>query len=288
MPSPPLLPPSSHLPIFWLTDFGLTESWTGVMKAVALRLGFAGAMVDLTHGIAPQDLIGGMMALDDALPFLPEACVVIAVVDPGVGSSRRPLLAQTGARFFIGPDNGLLTPAITAESRCCEIIAHGPINPAGSATFHGRDVFTPAGALAAMGHSMESLGRPIIDPTLTPFPTPHLNPDGTWTFEIIHIDHFGNLTTCGRSHIAPFGGMGTTRGHVPAAPPVGWHLLTGPARIAGLSRTFADVSEGQPVAYFNASGWLEVAIRNGNAQAALGVNVGDTVTAFRPAGCPAP
>lgn len=261
------------MPIFFLTDFGTEDTYVGVMKAVAISIGVNSRLIDLTHGIPPQAVRQGFLALEDALPYLPERCVVCAVVDPGVGTRRRAIAVRAGERYFVGPDNGLLSAVFAAgEFSLREIAPGGPIMPQRSATFHGRDVFAPAAALLASGgRTWENIGPLATFPKRLAFPPVTLDEDGKLTLQIIAIDHFGNLTT------------NLKRVDIPS----GVDLRAGEFRIgrkaAGrLRHTFEDVSEGSPVVYFNASDRLELGISMGSAADEFSASVGDEIT-FRPA-----
>ena len=266
---------SSHAPIFLLTDFGLRDPYVGIMKGVILSLGYTGTMVDLTHGIPPQDVLAGAMALEDAWPHLPATCVIVAVVDPGVGTRRRPIAVRNGGRVLVGPDNGLLSPLFpeihTEEDarQVIEIRPGGPIDPSRSTTFHGRDVFSPAAALLATGaRSFEALGEPADDPVMLPehcFRAKAL-PSGAMELTILAADHFGNLTMNVRR----------SAGNPHRLYEFGRYEVAG-RTIRNLSATYADVPAGEPLVYFNAADRLEIAVNGGSAAQVLRARPGDKV-----------
>jgi S-adenosylmethionine hydrolase len=254
-------------PIFLLTDFGLSDPFVGIMKAVLLRLSPGSALVDLTHGIPPQDVVAGAVALEDALPWLPADAVVCAVVDPGVGGSRRAVAFSAAGRAFVGPDNGLLAPAWSAGARAVELQPGGEIQPARSATFHGRDVFAPAAGLLAAGSPLEVLGRPIAGILPLDVPAPAPRPDGSVVLAVVSVDHFGNVTLnlC-REGLAAL-----------AFDEARVVLEAGERAVTPLVRTFSDVPTGHAAVYWNSAGRLEVAINGGDASRSLGLSRGDRV-----------
>jgi len=251
----------AQLPIVTLTtDFGLTDSYVAEMKAVLLSRIPEARLVDVTHGVPPQDVLAGGFAVERALRAFPPGTVHVVVVDPGVGSQRRVLRVDLHRQHVLCPDNGLITwawrrldPGVAYE------LTWRPANP--SATFHGRDILAPAAAMLLSDPAAPELAGPAVDPILLAI-TPAANHPAE--AEVIHIDHFGNATT-----------------NVPA------EAITAPSprviRIARRSlgpvrRTYADVAHGEPLALVGSSGLLEIAVRNGNAAAALGLRVGDRLT----------
>src|SRR5215212_7192244 len=187
-------------PIFFLTDFGLADTYVGIVKAVILQVAPDARIVDLTHDIPPQDVRAGAFALLTAAPYLPEDAVVLAVVDPGVGTDRRPVAVQAGRRTFVGPDNGLFSWVVDAASKAVVLDRPRFWLPTVSATFHGRDLFGPAAAHLARGVPLTELGSTVG--TIHPIPFPavrrHLDTHGRVHAahgEIIHVDRYGNLIT---------------------------------------------------------------------------------------------
>ncbi|MES4793099.1 MAG: hypothetical protein C4321_09065, partial [Chloroflexota bacterium] len=146
-----------------LTDFGHTDSYVGVMKGVILGLCPEAVLADLTHGLASGDVLGGALQLAAAVPYFPEGTIHLAVVDPGVGSRRRPLVARGNGAFFVGPDNGLLTLAL-GDAPEVRLLAHPEMGlPRVSRTFHGRDIFAPAAAHLARGVPLTEFGPSVTD-----------------------------------------------------------------------------------------------------------------------------
>jgi len=177
-----------------LTDFGFHDSFVGEVKGALLSGCRQCNLVDITHSVPAYDVEAAAYILGQSYNQFPPGTIHLAVVDPGVGSSRRPIILTDGCYFFVGPDNGLFTPVITAAAciNAYEIICT-PGNL--SATFHGRDLFAPAAAALARGQLLESLGIPISDLIrLKDWQATQL-PDGSWKGKIVWIDHFGNLIT---------------------------------------------------------------------------------------------
>lgn len=271
---PTVSPPACGL-IALLTDFGLDDPYVGIMKGVIARLNPAATVLDLCHGVRPQNVREGAFLLATALPYFPPGTVFVAVVDPGVGTARRPLALATPAGFFVGPDNGLLTWALPGGPTGLETTPReGPLppgvraveltNPAYwlptvSATFHGRDIFAPVAAHLARGVPLEDLGRPLDRILWLPRPRPVRRSDGTLEAHVLHIDRFGNLITdLEPADLRPLGPR-----------PV---FTVGSSQIVGLVRTYA---EGQGlVALVGSSGHLEIALPNGSAARQTGLDLG--------------
>lgn len=242
--------------IVLMTDFGLKDTYVGVMKGVMTGIVSDAILIDLTHGVSPQNVREAAYNLLTSYSYFPEGTIFCCVVDPGVGSARRAVAVRTGERIFVCPDNGMLTPILdettldTAVSLENERYHLATV----SATFHGRDVFSPVAAHLAGGVPLPQLGPRIEPETLVriewPQPTPITN---GWNASIVHADHFGNLIT-------------NVRGEQLKPPLDGWLVNAGPIKIHGIDRSFADVSLGEPVAYVGSTGYLELGVRQGNAQ----------------------
>jgi len=249
-------------PLLALTsDFGLEDPFVGIMKAVILGICPDARFVDLTHGIPPQDVLAGHLALEAARPYLPPGTIHLAVVDPGVGTERGAVAVRTERDAFVGPDNGLfsfLDPGEIQEIRALE-------NPdlwftPRSATFHGRDVFAPVAAHLARGVNWEELGPPAPALHRLTLPEPRLDPEGL-TGQVLTFDRFGNaITNLRAAHLDP-----ATR-RVRAA-----------GRDIPLETTYGRVPSGEPVALVGSSGRLEIAVRNGDARLCLGLSRGSPV-----------
>lgn len=237
-----------------LTDFGTADGYVGEMKGVILSRAPEATIVDITHDIRPQDVESGRLALARVWRRFPAGTVHVCVVDPGVGSSRDAIAVASDGRFLVGPDNGLLSPALlVAGARAVRL----PVPPGASPTFHGRDVFAPAGAALARGVALDSLGEPATEPIVRRTPEPRRLPDGSIRGEVIAVDRFGNAIT---NLVGHRGGQ------------VEVHGTSLPVR-----RTYAESAPGVPVAVVGSAGLIEVAVRDGSAASALGLARGSEV-----------
>jgi S-adenosylmethionine hydrolase len=246
-------------PIFFLTDFGLRDAYVGICEAQILRVAPGARVVHLAHEVPPQDLRNASYQLFSASPQLPDGSVVLAVVDPGVGSSRDAVAVEGERLAYVGPDNGLFEAAFTLDPpRRAHRLENPKYRRAGdvSSTFHGRDVFSPAAAHLAAGVPVAELG-PAIDPDdlvrLGVLPTS--DPIGEiWTF-----DRFGNAITT-----------------LLADPPV-TGLVAESGAVLRLATTYADVPPGEPLALVGSTGLLEISLRNGSARRRLNLEAGHRV-----------
>ncbi|HXD89447.1 MAG TPA: SAM-dependent chlorinase/fluorinase [Candidatus Binataceae bacterium] len=264
---------SRNDPIAVLTDFGYRDHYVGVMKGVIASIAPATPVIDLTHGIPPQSIAAGALILAQSWRYFPPRTIFLAVVDPGVGTTRLPIAIATrsGARF-VGPDNGLL--AIAAEEAGIRAIVelHKPRYrlPITSATFHGRDIFAPAAAWIARGKSLPALGPRVASITPPALEGGVTQAAGVLTGAVIYVDGFGNLVTnLSRERIEAFAGR---------APQDRLSIGLGrrpPIRLRG---TYGDAPVGTPLALFGSFGTLEIAIRDGHAAGLLSAEVGAVVT----------
>jgi S-adenosyl-L-methionine hydrolase (adenosine-forming) len=270
------------------TDFGLRDPWVGIMKGVILRLVDDVHLVDLTHEIAPHDVLEGALALEASVPFFPERTVHLAVVDPGVGSPRRALAVSTRGHLFVGPDNGLFTPFLEGSQwRAVEVTMGGAeAAPVGAAepsrTFHGRDIFAPVAARLARGMAPELLGREVRDPVRLSWPVASRTAAGI-TGEVIHVDRFGNLitsilardieSTAVGDHVSrAVGGVASDAVRDLASAVL--DLGRGPIRLVG---TYAEIAPGEVAALIGSGGRLEISMREASAAATLGLGRGARV-----------
>jgi S-adenosylmethionine hydrolase len=243
-----------------LTDFGTRDTFVGQMKGVILSRCPGAVVVDLTHEIGAQDVLGGALALESAVDAFPRGTVHLAVVDPGVGSQRAAVAIATARAFYVGPDNGLLglvlrrDPPLAAVRLTNAFYQREPVSP----TFHGRDLFAPAAAHLAGGGKIQSLGETLDPGKLHTLELPAPRRESA---TVLAIDRFGNVTT--NLTDADLADIAAVRG--------------GERWIERISRTYSDVPEGEPVAYLNSAGRLEIAIRNGNASDSLHLHPGDPV-----------
>jgi len=238
-----------------LTDFGTADGYVGQMKGVLLTLAPDADIVDITHDIAPQDIDAGRLALAHVWRRFPQGTIHLVIVDPGVGSARDGLVVASDGRFLVGPDNGVLSPALlVAGARVVGL----PLSPAAAPTFHGRDVFAPAAAALARGEPLEGLGVEARQPIIRRTPEATRRADGGVDGEVIGVDRFGNAIT---NLIALRGGTVQIE-----------------SRLIPIQRTYADVAIGAPVAVVGSTGFVEIAVRNGSAADALSLARGTRVT----------
>jgi S-adenosylmethionine hydrolase len=245
------------------TDFGLRDPFMGIMKGVLLSICPSARLVDLTHEIAPQDILAGSLALEAAIPFFPPGTVHLAVVDPGVGSARRAIAVRAGGAYLVGPDNGLLSFALEGAGWTAVSLTAPQYRLAEvSRTFHGRDVFAPAAAYLAAGVPLERLG-----PARLRRPGCRLMA-GELVGEVLDADRFGNLiTSIPAARLAEIPG--------PIEVEVGGHRVRGPVD------AYAAVREGEPAVILGSSGRLEIFVRAGRAVDRLGAGRGTAVRVRR-------
>ncbi len=240
-----------------LTDYGTLDSYVAEVKAAVLASAPQAQLVDISHDVPPGDVRAGQYLLARTWHRFPAGTVHLVIVDPGVGTARRPLAGSGGGHLFVGPDNGLFA-GLPAESQWVVITA----SPGASATFHGRDVFAPAAARLAAGADLHRLGSPTTAPTGGALPVPRWDGAG-WVGEVIYVDRFGTLVT-----------------NLPAsAVEPGVRIVAADRDVGPLLRTFGDVAPGHLVAFDGSGGTIEIAVRNGNAARLLGIGVGATVRA---------
>ncbi|MRS03274.1 hypothetical protein EG832_08645, partial [bacterium] len=183
-----------------LTDFGLRDTFIGVMKGVIWSIAPNAQIANLTHEIPPQRVVDGALAIAGAAPYFPAGTIHVCVVDPGVGTARRPMLAVIGDQYFIGPDNGLFSLLIKKAEDLTTPPVYIALNkthywlPKVSNSFHGRDIFAPVAAHLASGVRFEELGDPFEKPMLINIPVPQRTATG-WIGQVMQVDHFGNLVT---------------------------------------------------------------------------------------------
>ncbi len=267
-----------HSFITLLTDFGLQDDFVGVCHGVIKRIAPAVQIIDITHGIPPQQILQGALVLTNTLPYMPEG-VHLAVVDPGVGSHRRALVLRLGdGRLLLGPDNGLLVPA--AERLGGIEAAYELVNPAYalesvSRTFHGRDLFAPAAAHLALGVEPGELGPRVDAESLArpDVPQPHVGPEGIRA-TVLYVDRFGNMQlNLQRSHLQEAG----------IVPGTSVELELALERyFAAAARTFADARPGDIILFEDAYRNIAVAISGGDAAEMFSGSAGqDVLIRFR-------
>jgi hypothetical protein len=240
------------------------------MKGVVLQRCPGARIVDLTHDIAPQDLLEAALFLSGSVPHFPRGCVHVVVVDPGVGTARHPIAASAGGWLFVCPDNGCLTLLAGRYGMDdCRIIAHPDcFEPEVSSTFHGRDVFAPTAALLACGFRLERVGPRLEEPVRLEIPQPRRS-GGCVTGEIIHIDRFGNcITNIPVTVLDEIGPIDERAAGV----------RTPGGRPLELHAAYGEVPPGVPLALWGSSGYLEAAVNGGSAELSLGLARGDRIS----------
>src|SRR5262249_12807390 len=182
--------------ITFTTDFGLSDHFVGTMKGVVAGIAPTARVIDISHDVAPFNVTEAAFTIAEAWPYFPKGTIHVVVVDPGVGSSRRPILAEAGGHFFIAPDNGALSMVFDAAAHKVREITNSKfMRRQISRTFHGRDVFAPAAAHLATGAQPAAFGKLIRDYVRTGTAKPSLKGKDAWSGCILKIDRFGNLIT---------------------------------------------------------------------------------------------
>lgn len=251
------------------TDFGLSDAFVGAMKGVIFSIARQAQVVDICHAIPAQNITAGALLLEEAYRYFPPGTIHVAVIDPGVGSSRAAIAVQTENFTFVGPDNGLFDLVLRRERilKCVQLSNPVYHRTPVSATFHGRDIFAPAAAHLENGTTLELLGEPHPQRATLILPQPIPNAAGL-ELHVLRIDHFGNLITdLTRDEYARWNAGGRVIKFTTAAG----------RTIHGLWSTFSDVPAGEPVAYFGSGGRLELAVHMGRASDALQLRMGSPV-----------
>ncbi len=259
-------------PVCFFSDYGYTDDFAGVCRAVIARLAPAVRVIDVTHGLPERDVLAGAVVLRNTLPYMPDGAVILAVVDPGVGGPRLPVaLRSHGDRLFVGPDNGLLMLAVDLDGGvdvAYELSNRELWLKPLSATFHGRDVFAPAAALLAAGLPLADCGEPLAPESLEriDFPLPRRHRDGLTALAVL-VDRFGNVALNVR-----------TRDLEKARLADMVELIANGERYhARVARTFASVRPSDIVVLIDSYGQASVAVNAGSAAEVLGLEVGDEV-----------
>jgi S-adenosylmethionine hydrolase len=257
-----------------LTDFGLMDPFVAEMKAVILSICPETRIVDISHQVEKFDVRMGAFLLASAVPYFPLGTVHTAVVDPGVGSGRRPIVVQTEHAVFVGPDNGLLIPAAQRDGilHVYEITNRSLMRDQVSATFHGRDIFAPAAARFACGFSAQEAGPEIIDYVKPSFAEPTFEGRAV-SCEVFHIDGFGNIVT-------NLSNTGLTKLDLKLGEKV--RLSIGRRRVyARFVKTYSDLRENETGVLVGSHGYVEIACREASAARKLRVRIGSAVRVYR-------
>jgi S-adenosyl-L-methionine hydrolase (adenosine-forming) len=247
------------------TDFGLSDSFVGVMKGVILGINPRATIVDITHDIAAQQIEQGAFVFANSYKYFPANSIHVVVVDPGVGSARRPIAAQIGEAFFIAPDNGVLSSVLRPLSSVVHLNRPEYFLSQISHTFHGRDIFAPVAAHLSLGVPLESMGEAIADWVRLSPCAAAWRASNEIVGRVMHIDRFGNIVT----NICEEMLTGLDRARVVVT-------LRGKS-ITGIKSSYSTVIQGEPLALISSSGHIEIAVRDGNAARLVGAQVGDEV-----------
>ncbi len=264
------LPPTITL----TTDFGLSDSYVAQICGVIISINPQARIVDISHGVLPHQILQATYLTQAAWPCFPSGAVHLAVVDPGVGSDRRPIVLHTLQGVFVGPDNGVLSAALPdnvrpdeprriplpAQTNAFEISNARYIQERVSNTFHGRDVFAPAAAHLALGVAPEELGAPVHEVMALPPIQAMQQADGAFEAKVVHIDRFGNVISDIRSRDLPDGGFSVEAGE---------------RKMRGPFSTYAELDG--VGALVGSSGYLEIAVPNGSAAGLLDIQIGAPV-----------
>ncbi|MGH9533574.1 MAG: SAM hydrolase/SAM-dependent halogenase family protein [Terriglobales bacterium] len=256
------------------TDFGFSDPYVGAMKGVIATIAPEARILDLCHGVAPFDLLDGAYTLAQAYAFYPPGTIHVVVVDPGVGTPRRPILARVGRHLFIAPDNGVLSMVYDRETDITvrHMTARHYFLPEVSDTFHGRDIFAPAAAWVAKGVDPDNLGEPITDFIRFAVPKPRRAEDGLHGI-VLKTDRFGNLIT------------NFSRRDLPGLQaPAEIELMVGNATVATMRADFEEPAPGRLFALWGSAGYLEISAHRASAARTAGAERGAEVVLRKAAG----
>lgn len=277
---PPSLPP---LGIFWnhpsiyalpplitlTTDFGSDDAYVAAMKGAMLSIEPSLRLLDVTHCIDPQDILGAAFQLRQVIPYSSPGTIHLVVVDPGVGSPRAPIAAQFGDQYFIGPDNGLLSLILDQREPDALVLLDHPefwYSSSPSATFHGRDIFGPVAAHLARGRSIEQVGTSTESYRRLSWARPIADEEGIQGW-VVHVDRFGNaITNIPRSLLDADERSKRAKCYV------------GSVILEGIHTTYSDVTLGEPLAIIGSADFLEISVNGGNASTLLSIPKGSRVS----------
>lgn len=257
-------------PIITLTtDYGTDDHLVGVMKGVMLSINPDVNVVDITHNVIAHDILDGSLTIGQAFKYYPAKTIHVVVVDPGVGTARRPLLVAADQHYFVAPDNGVLSSVYEqAESLYVwNVISDHYFRQPVSNTFHGRDIFAPVAAWLSKSWQTSAFGEPITDFVRFALPKPKPNGNGV-KGAVLRVDRFGNLITNVTIEDVPAlaGGNGDVK------------IRVGNAEISKLVQTFAQGNAGEALGLIGSSGYLEICVNKGNASRSLSAGRGAEVT----------
>ncbi|MEM2320337.1 MAG: S-adenosyl-l-methionine hydroxide adenosyltransferase family protein [Candidatus Bathyarchaeia archaeon] len=256
------------------TDFGLRDSYVAEMKAVILSICTEACIVDISHEVRKFDIRMGAFLLFRAARFFPRGSIHVAVIDPEVGTGRRPIIIETKNFLYVGPDNGILIPSAQRDGiKHIYVIKNQKyMFREVSRTFHGRDIFSPVAAYLAIGVPPSEMGPEIFDPVVPSFAKPSIS-NGSIEGEIIHVDDFGNLIT--NIEYNDLKSAGIEEGDYLT-------VKIGREKLAlKLCRAYSEVEVNAPLAIIGSCGLLEISVNQGNASTFFGANVGEKAFIYK-------
>jgi S-adenosyl-L-methionine hydrolase (adenosine-forming) len=252
--------------ITFTTDFGLSDHFAGTMKGVVAGIAPQARAIDITHDISPYNVTEAAFVIAQAFPYFPKGTIHVVVVDPGVGSSRRPIVAEAGGHVFVAPDNGVLSLVFEAAAHKVRVISNPKfMRREISRTFHGRDVFAPAAAHLAKGAKAAAFGKLVHDYVRNWSAKPAPKGKDSWRGAILKVDRFGNLIT--NFAARDFAGISGRP----------FEIRAGTKRIRRLALTYAETEVGELFVIVGSAGYLEIAANQGSAAELLGCGAGTAV-----------
>jgi len=247
-----------------LTDFGLRDHFVAAMKGVILSLNPDVTLVDISHLVPPQDIFAGAFTLGQAWALFPPGTIHVAVVDPGVGTARKVMAASAAGHYFVAPDNGILTCIMEGQEdfTAYEVTAEHYFRKPVSVTFHGRDIFAPIAAWISRGIPLKQLGPALPRPVRLNIPVPRKVREGVIQGAILAVDQFGNLIT----NLKPAD-----------VPPASKIILGSKREVTSFRRVYGEGTPGELFVLQGSTGYLEIAVKNGSAAAALELKAGAAI-----------
>ncbi len=247
------------------TDFGLADHYVGVMKGVIAGINPDVRMIDISHDVSSYQVAHGAFVIAQAYRYFPARAVHVVVVDPGVGSKRRPIVAEAAGQFFVAPDNGVLSQVYEREDHTVRAIDADrfTLKPT-SRTFHGRDLFAPVAARLSKGGRLEQFGEVVDDYTRLEPTTPRLVEPGYWCGRVLNIDRFGNVVTSFPAELL-------------TESPAEFRLVAGSLTVDATAVTYTEAPSDAPFVIAGSSEYLEISINQASAAQRAGIDVGAVV-----------
>lgn len=257
-----------HKIITLTTDFGVSDAYAAILKGVALSISPTANLVDITHAISPQDIMEGAFVLKSAAPYFPAGSIHLAVIDPGVGTARKPIALRKSNQWYVGPDNGLFSLILDGAQPDEAVILDNPefwLTRTPSPTFHGRDIFAPVAAHLANGVELARLGTPLdaLKPLYWALPIADQQGVQGW---VVHVDRFGNCVTNISRALLPDECRNTAI-----------KCYVGSTILDSIQHTYASTPSGEPLMLFGSTELLEIAVNAGNASKLLSIRKGSPI-----------